>query len=153
MKNQQHNNTLNSTESVKELSEYWRKSQKQLDRFWESWKRDYLLNLRETLPLFHRNKSSQLVRQPRTGEVVIVREDHTPRRAWRLAQIKELIFSKDGLIRSVKIQLPNKNIISRAINQLYPLEITSEVSHQDAVERLFIEYQDYFKQERCHCRP
>ena len=36
-----------STDSVKELSEYWRKSQKQLDRFWESWKRDYLLNLRE----------------------------------------------------------------------------------------------------------
>ena len=30
-----------STDSVKELSEYWRKSQKQLDRFWESWKRDY----------------------------------------------------------------------------------------------------------------
>ena len=116
------------TDSVKELSEHWYKSQKQLDRFWESWKHDYLLSLRETLPLFHRNKSTQLSRQPRIGEVVLVRDDCTPRRAWKLAQIKELIFGKDGLIRSAKIQLPNRNIISRAINHLYPLEITSEVS-------------------------
>ena len=119
-------------DSVNELSEYWQKSQKQLDRFWESWKRDYLLNLRETLPLFHRNKSTQLIRQPRIGEVVIVRDDHTPRRAWRLAKIKEFIFSKDRLTRSVKIQLPNKNIVSRAINHLYPLEITSKI----AIKRL-----------------
>ena len=61
--------------------------------------------------------------------MVIVRDDHTPCRAWRLAQIEELIFSKDGLIQSVKIQLPNRNIISPAINHLYPLEITSEVSN------------------------
>ena len=40
-----------------------------------------------------------------------------------------LIFSKDGLIRSVKIRLPNRNIISHAINHLYSLEITSEVSN------------------------
>jgi len=57
------------TDSVKELSEHRYKSQKQLDRFWESCKRDYL---RETLPLFHRNKSTQLSRQPRIGEVVLV---------------------------------------------------------------------------------
>ena len=61
--------------------------------------------------------------------MVIVRDDHTQCRVRRSAQIKELIFSKDGLIQSVKIQLPNRNIISRAINHLYPLEITSEVSN------------------------
>ena len=60
--------------------------------------------------------------------MVIVRDDHTPRRVWRLA---ELIFSKDGLTRSAKIQLPNKNIVSRAINHLYLLEITSEDSSQE----------------------
>ena len=42
----------------------------------------------------------------------------TPCRAWRLAQIKELIFSRDGLIRLAKIQLPDNNIISGAIISL-----------------------------------
>ena len=127
-------------DSAKELSKHWQKSQRQLDRFWESWKRGYLLNLRETLPLFHRHKSTQLECQPRIGEVVIVWDDHIPRPAWRLAQIKEpklltyFLFSKDGLIRSEKIQLPNRNIISWAINHLYPLEITTEVSHRDIQE-------------------
>jgi len=87
--------------------------------------------MRETLPLFHRNKSTQLSQQPRIGEVVLVQDDYTPRRAWKLAQIKEPIFGKDGLMWSVKIQLPNRNVISRAINHLYPLEITSEVSEDN----------------------
>ena len=63
--------------------------------------------------------------------MIIVRDDHTPCRAWRLAKIKELIFSKDGLTQSAKTQSPNKNIASQAINHLYPLEITSEVSSQE----------------------
>ena len=95
-----------------------KKNEKQLDRFWELWKHDYLLNLRETLLLFHRNKSTQLTHQPRIEEVVIVQDNHTPCRVWGLPQIKEFI-RKDGLILSVKIQLPNKNI-SQAINHLYP---------------------------------
>jgi len=53
-------------------------------------------NLREILPLFHRNKSAQLICQLRIGEVIIVRDDHTPCRDWRLAQIKELKTGKPG---------------------------------------------------------
>ena len=110
-------------DSVKELTEYWRRNQKQLNLFWGVWKQEYLLSLRETLPLTHRGTHSQLTRQPKLGEVVIVKDNNLPRGAWKLAQIKEFIFSRDGLICSAKIQLPNKNIISRAINHLFPLEI------------------------------
>ena len=39
--------------------------------------------------LFHRNKSTQLICQPRIGEVVIVRDGHTPHRAWRLTKIRQ----------------------------------------------------------------
>ena len=42
-------------------------------------------------------------------------------------EVKEFIFSKDGLIRSAKVQLSNHNVISRAINHLFPLEILSVV--------------------------
>ena len=114
-------------DSVKELTEYWRRNQKQLKLFWEVWKQEYLLSLRETLPLKHRGAHSELTRLPKLGEVVIVKDDYLPRGAWKLAQIKEFIFSKDGLIRSAKVQLSNHNVISRAINHLFPLEILSVV--------------------------
>ena len=115
-------------DSVKELTEYWRRNQKQLNLFWEFWKQEYLLSLRETSPLRHKGVRSQLYRWPKLGEVVVVKDDYLPRGAWKLALIKEFIFGKDGLIRSVKIQLPNKTIISRAINHLFPLEISSVMS-------------------------
>ena len=35
----------------------------------------------------------------------MVRDDHISHRVWRLAQIKELIFSKDGLARSASLSL------------------------------------------------
>ena len=40
-----------------------------------------------------------------------------------MALIKEYILSKDGQIRSIIIQLPNKQLVSRAINRLFPLKI------------------------------
>ena len=115
-------------DSVQELTEYWRKSQKQLNQFWEAWKQNYLLALRETLPLSHKKQQSQISRQPKIGEIVLVKEDSLPRRAWKLALIKEYIFSKDGEIRSVIIKLPNKQLVSRAINHLFPLEIQAVLS-------------------------
>jgi len=80
-----------------------------------SWKHEYLLGLRETLSLVHRSQQMQLERCPGVGEIVIVKDEHTPRRTWRLAKIREFIYSKDGEIRSAKILLSNKNIITRAI--------------------------------------
>ena len=110
-------------DSSQDLINYWRKSQKQLNQFWEAWRQNYLLALREKLPLSHKKHQLQTSRQPKVGEIVLVKEDNIPRRLWKLALIKEYIFSKDGEIRSVYIQLPNKQIVSRAINHLFPLEI------------------------------
>ena len=45
-----------------------------------------------------------------------------------MALIKEYILSKDGQIGSVIIQLPNKQLVSRAINHLFPLEIQATQS-------------------------
>ena len=55
--------------------------------------------------------------------MVIIKDDYLAHGAWKLAQIKQ--FVKDGFIRSVKIQLPNKTVILRVINNLFPLEISS----------------------------
>ena len=58
----------------------------------------------------------------------MVKDDNVLRRTWKLALIKEYILSKDGQIRSVIIQLPNKQLVSRAINHLFPLEIQATQS-------------------------
>ena len=47
------------------------------------------------------------MRQPKIGEIVLVKDDNQPRRMWKLALIKEYILSKDGQIHTVIIQLPN----------------------------------------------
>ena len=58
----------------------------------------------------------------------MAKDDNVLRRTWKLALIKEYILSKDGQIRSVIIQLPNKQRVSRAINHLFPLEIQATQS-------------------------
>ena len=115
-------------DSVQEFTEYWRKSQEQLNQFREVWRQDYLMALRENLPLSHKESQSQISRQPKIGEIVLVKDDNLPHRLWKLTLIKEYILSKDGQIRSVIIQLPNKQLVSRAINHLFPLEIQATQS-------------------------
>ena len=46
---------LQRRDSAQELTEYWRKSQKQLNQFWELWRQEYLMSLRENLPLHIRS--------------------------------------------------------------------------------------------------
>jgi len=121
-------------DTAQELVDYWRRSQKELDKFWEVWKANYLLSLRETLPLSHKGSRSQLSRLPKVGEIVIIKDDFSPRRTWKLARIKEIIFSKDNCVRSAVVQLPNKNIISRAINHLFPLEVPPVASDEEIQE-------------------
>ena len=43
---------------------------------------------------------------------------------WKLGKIEKLNRGKDGNVRSVIVYLSNKRCVQRAINQLYPLEIT-----------------------------
>ena len=48
---------------------------------------------------------------------------------WKMASINEYSFNKDGEIYSVIIQSPNKQLVSRAINHLFPLEMQT-VDHK-----------------------
>jgi len=64
-------------------------------------------------------------------EVVIVKEEFTPCRMWKLARVKEFIVSKDGCIHSVVVELPNKHLISRSVNHLFPLDIPAVQDTQE----------------------
>ena len=89
------------------------------------WQKEYLLSLRERLPLEHKQGRYHHLAEPEEGSIVIVKDKSLPRSNWKLGRILRLLPSSDSKVRSAEILLPGQSIISRAINYLYPLEIPS----------------------------
>ena len=56
-------------------------------------------------------------------------KDDLPRGCWRLGKIIQLPSSTDGHLRSARVQLASGRVIRRALNMLYPLEVTSQNDH------------------------
>jgi hypothetical protein len=78
---------------------------------------DYLLQLDH----FHSKGKSG--RKIRLGEVVVIHDEYSKRLMWSTGVVKELIPSRDRLIRFVMLKVPNGNIINRAIQCLSPIEL------------------------------
>ena len=77
------------------------------------------------------------VLHPSVGDVVIIHEDVLKRCDWRIGKIVELIKSKDGKIRSAKVDVISKNKImtsKRPINKLF----SAEFSNQKNIELNFV---------------
>ena len=92
-----------------------------MDRFWVTWRKEYLTSLREyKLP-----KRLLPERPPHVGDVVLVHDNYT-RNQWKLDVIKELFPAQDGLTRSVMVKTSNGNCLKRPIRKLYPLEVSAE---------------------------
>ena len=75
------------------------------------------------MPLIHKGPRVQVQRRPRINEVVLIDDSNLSRGNWQLGKIIELNAGNDGNIRSVKVQLGNRNIITRPVSLIYPLEI------------------------------
>ena len=97
-----------------------------LNHFWERWKGEYLLALRET----HRYHGGDPdAASPSVGDIVVVEGEGQSRCLWRLARIDSLITGKDGRVRGAVLHIPsNKGIktLQRPLQHLYPLEVTSK---------------------------
>ena len=119
------------------LSRRYRHLNTTLDRFWQRWRSEYLLELRE----HHRfnNKGSQ-GQQIALGDIVVVHTNEKRRGFWNLGKIEELFTGRDGLIRaaSVRVYTGKKRpiILRRPLQRLYPLEINAppETSSEDPSE-------------------
>jgi hypothetical protein len=59
----------------------------------------------------------------KVGDIVLLQEERMPRQMWKNARIDELIPSRDGQIRTVKLRLPDRTKISRPMQLVIPLEI------------------------------
>jgi len=114
-----------------QVQSYFSKTETCLNALWRFWYQGYLQNLRERAVQSQRQSHRTTKRAPREGELVLVEgEEFEPRGRWPLAKILKINPTRDGKIRTAKVQLGNGHVTNRAINQLYPLEVNEETETQ-----------------------
>ena len=105
-----------------------------LEHFWNRWRREYLLELREN----HRYHSHGRVDTVSIGDVVIIHED-TPRGLWRLGVIERKLIGRDNEIRGAVVRVKSgqgpSSFLKRPIQKLYLLEVcyTEKVSGEESL--------------------
>ena len=81
---------LRDRSSTTKLLESWKKGQKHLDLFSKVWREEYLLSLREKLPIVHKSSKSKHVKVPKKGDIFLVKNDNMARSSWKLGKIQHL---------------------------------------------------------------
>ena len=94
-------------------------------QFWNSWKREYLVGLRE-----HHNCRNRIPpKQISVGEVVLI-EEKLPRNRWKMGIVTEVHVGRDAHVRGCMVRTLTRNTnrvtyLNRPVNKLYPLEVIS----------------------------
>ena len=88
---------------------------------WRRWTREYVRSLRER----HTKAGGTQTSYPTKGAVVIIQDGNRNRNTWKLGVVTHLIKGKDAIIRGAKVKTVNGEL-ERAIQHLYPLELTSD---------------------------
>ena len=94
---------------------------KLLDRFWQIWRNDYLLNLRERSQIKLKETRVKSPYSATKGDIVLIK-DELPRGSWRIGRIVELVKSVDDEIRSAKVLLPSRKVFGQPLKLLYPIK-------------------------------
>ena len=76
----------------------WRQVQYLSDIFWQRWLKEYLPQLQERQIWYHPQ------RNVRSGGLVLVMHENTPRYQWPLGLVRETFQGKDGKIRSLQLK-------------------------------------------------
>ena len=96
----------------------WRRIQELTRHFWRRWMTEWVPSLSGRKKWFKERKNLQV------GDVVLLVSPENQRAQWPLARILETYPGKDGFVRSVKVQVGDKQLI-RPIVKLCPLELDS----------------------------
>ena len=82
----------------------WRRVQYLANEFWTRWRQEYLQSLQL------RQKWTSTRRNLQVDEVVIIKDDHLPRNAWKIACMDETYSDDDGLVRKVRLKIADRNL-------------------------------------------
>ena len=96
-----------------------RYAQKCKENAWTRWTSEYLKALREQHNLKYKSHEIQISK----GDVVLIKGDEKNRGKWNIGIVQHINKGKDGNIHSVKLPC-KKAILERAIQHLYPMELT-----------------------------
>lgn len=119
----------------------WRRTQRIAEEFWRRWRDEYLFTL-QPRRIWHRPRRNIMV-----NDVVILRDINECRSDWKLARVEQTFPSKDGLVRSVQVILPNTSLneegkasspstrLTRPVQKLtvlIPASESTDCSHQQS---------------------
>ena len=76
----------------------WKRVQVLAETFWKRWRSEYLASLQK------RNKWIHATRNVRAGDVVLLKDPHTPRNNWPMGVVEKASPSADGLTRKVEVK-------------------------------------------------
>jgi hypothetical protein len=93
---------------------------------WKRWTGEYMRALRERHNLKHQGKN----KTPTVGEVVLIKNDSRNRGKWNIGIVTKLITGRDGVVRGARMR-SRKTTIDRPIQDLYPLELSTESTKED----------------------
>ena len=116
----------------------WLERSKQMDHLYQVWRKQY----RDSL----QRRAKWFTKQPniKVGDLVVVHEEKVKRGYWKLARVIEVLPSRDGSVRKVKISIPRFKdngkaaaplILERSVRQLCPLELTREEEEEEETKQ------------------
>ena len=89
----------------------WRQVQYLSDLFWCRWKREYLPTLQQ------RQKWLKPKPNLKIGDVVLIKDENTPRGVWPMARVVKTMPDNKGLVRRVLVKT-SRNILERPCDKL-----------------------------------
>jgi transposase InsO family protein len=101
------------------LRKQWRAAQRLSEIFWTRWAHEYLPTLNR------RDKWHDQVNPIKTGDVVIVVDDQTPRNNWLKGLVIATFPGKDGQVRVVEVKTVH-GILKRPVAKICPLDVLRE---------------------------
>ncbi|KAI8513813.1 hypothetical protein Bbelb_081370 [Branchiostoma belcheri] len=89
----------------------WKQVQYLADLFWKRWSQEYFTSLQE------RQKWGKQRQNLAVGDIVLLKDETSPRSCWPLGRVLEVTHHSDGLVRRVKVKTQN-NVLERPIDKL-----------------------------------
>lgn len=107
--------TLETPSTRISLSERQLVQESALSQFWAIWLKDYIRNLPPA-------KGSARTCAIAVGDLVLVREDNSPRLEWPLGVVTQLVPGQDGIVRTCRVRFRGSEFV-RPIQRLHRLEL------------------------------
>ena len=114
--------------NLRKRAKYLRKCK---DSLWTRWTGEYVKALRERHNLKHDSKTPSL----KEGDVMLIKGEERNRGKWNIGIITNLIIGRDGVVRAARLRA-GKSYLERAVQQLYPLELSCDMAKQRVQDQL-----------------